>query len=219
MRCMNLKLRSQTGASILLALVFLLICCLVGAVTLTAATVNAGKLNHLRQDQQDYMAVSSAICLVRDELQTVSFTVETTTVTGLGGSASSVSYASSGGGLKELVASEAEKLQKGFAAAEHPISVTTEFTQPVSGNFTMAPDYTIIATAQIERANGASNPVTLTLKAENNAARTVSSREVEYDTGLKNPDGSPIYDTYVETTEIHTETYTWPQSAITRGVP
>ena len=75
MRCMNLKLRSQTGASILLALVFLLICCLVGAVTLTAATVNAGKLNHLRQDQQDYMAVSSAICLVRDELQTVSFTV------------------------------------------------------------------------------------------------------------------------------------------------
>lgn len=62
------KWKSQKGASILMALLFLLISIMVSSSVLMAAVSNAGKLNSNRQAQQRYLALSSAICLVCDEL-------------------------------------------------------------------------------------------------------------------------------------------------------
>lgn len=62
------KLKGKGGASIVIALLVLLICVTAGAAALTAASANAGRYTHLRQDQQRYLAVSSAAKLVRSEL-------------------------------------------------------------------------------------------------------------------------------------------------------
>ena len=62
------KLHSKRGASILLALMFFLICGFVGAVVLGSAVTNAEKLQGRKEDQQAYYAVSSAARLIRDAL-------------------------------------------------------------------------------------------------------------------------------------------------------
>jgi hypothetical protein len=62
------KLNSRRGASILLALLFLLVCMMVAASILMAAVSNGGKLGSNREAQQRYLTLSSAITLVSDQL-------------------------------------------------------------------------------------------------------------------------------------------------------
>lgn len=68
MRAISLKLRSQRGASMLLALLFLLICCMVTASILMAAAANAGKHRSNLEEHQAYLALSSAVSTLCDEL-------------------------------------------------------------------------------------------------------------------------------------------------------
>lgn len=62
------KLRSQRGASLLLALLFLLICSMVTASILMAAVSNAGKHRSNLEEHQIYQALSSAVSTLCDEL-------------------------------------------------------------------------------------------------------------------------------------------------------
>lgn len=62
------KLRSQKGASMLLALLFLLICSMVTASILMAAAANAGKHRSNLEEHQIYLALSSAVSTLCDEL-------------------------------------------------------------------------------------------------------------------------------------------------------
>lgn len=68
------KLRSESGASILLALLFFLLCAMVGASVLMAAASNAGKSRSNREEQQKYLTLSSALQLVCDELTAARYT-------------------------------------------------------------------------------------------------------------------------------------------------
>lgn len=68
------KLRSESGASILLALLFFLLCAMVGASVLMAAASNAGKSRSNREEQQKYLTLSSALQLVCDELTAAKYT-------------------------------------------------------------------------------------------------------------------------------------------------
>ena len=63
------KLNSQSGASILLALLILLLCVMVGASILMAASSNAGKSRSNQEEHQKYLALSSALRLVCGELE------------------------------------------------------------------------------------------------------------------------------------------------------
>lgn len=63
------KLHSERGASMLMALVFFLVCGFVGAVIVGSATTNAQKYQGFRAQQQAYDSVSSAARLVRDTLE------------------------------------------------------------------------------------------------------------------------------------------------------
>lgn len=74
MRKIREKLRSQNGASILLALLFFLLCGMVGASVLMAAASNAGKSRSSREEQQKYLTLSSALQLVCDELTSAKYT-------------------------------------------------------------------------------------------------------------------------------------------------
>lgn len=62
------KLQSQRGASLLLALLFLALCSLVTATILMAAVSNAGKARSNLREHQSYLALSSAVDLICDEI-------------------------------------------------------------------------------------------------------------------------------------------------------
>lgn len=68
MKNLQRKLRSKTGASMILALVFLLFCSFVGGSVLVSATANAYRVAHLAE-QQDFLNQRSAALLLGDELQ------------------------------------------------------------------------------------------------------------------------------------------------------
>lgn len=73
MKASRKKLKSASGASMLLALLFLFFCLTVGAVVLTAASASAGRTARNRQDQQNYLAVESAAMLLREDMEGTSF--------------------------------------------------------------------------------------------------------------------------------------------------
>lgn len=62
------KLKSERGASILLALLFFLLCIITASIILMAAASNAGKARSNYEAQQTYLTVSSALQLVCDDL-------------------------------------------------------------------------------------------------------------------------------------------------------
>lgn len=68
MGAISRKLRGQHGASLLLALLFLLICSMVTASILMAAVSNAGKHSSNLEEHQIYLALSSAVSTLCDEL-------------------------------------------------------------------------------------------------------------------------------------------------------
>lgn len=68
MRTISRKLHSRRGASMLIALLFFVVCLTVGALILTAATASAAKSRDRYSNQQDYLAVASAARLLKGEL-------------------------------------------------------------------------------------------------------------------------------------------------------
>ncbi len=62
------KLKSNTGASISIALLLFLVCTVVGAVVLTAATASAGRVSQLAEADQRYYSVTSAAAFLQKEL-------------------------------------------------------------------------------------------------------------------------------------------------------
>jgi len=63
------KLKSQTGASLSLALLLFLVCAAVGSVILTAGTGAAGRLSRMAETDQRYYAVTSAARVFNDILE------------------------------------------------------------------------------------------------------------------------------------------------------
>ena len=70
------KLKSSRGASILMALLFLLVCMMVASSLLMAAVSNAGKIQSDRTEQQKYLTLSSGLRLVCGELEEMAYTGE-----------------------------------------------------------------------------------------------------------------------------------------------
>lgn len=82
MKLLRKKLNSKRGASIVLALVFFLVCAAIGAVLLTSAMANAGRLSHMKEEQQAYLTLSSAVKLVQQELGDMAYKGEIITING-----------------------------------------------------------------------------------------------------------------------------------------
>lgn len=74
MRSVIQKLKSKSGVSMIAALLFLLLCAMVGGVVLTAASVSAGKVQRDRAAYQKTLAVASAAKLLQEDLQGLKFT-------------------------------------------------------------------------------------------------------------------------------------------------
>ena len=65
---LNSKLRSQTGASITIALLLFLVCAVIGSVVLAAGTTAGGRFSELSEMDQRYYSVTSAAELLGKEL-------------------------------------------------------------------------------------------------------------------------------------------------------
>lgn len=63
------KLHSQRGVTILMALLFLLLCAMVGSVVVSSASANADKNSGRKQMQEQYLALSSAIRFIEDTIE------------------------------------------------------------------------------------------------------------------------------------------------------
>lgn len=63
------KWKSTSGASLLLALLFFLLCAVTGSVVLTAASVSSGRLSNLKVNEQSYYTVSSAAKLLKNQME------------------------------------------------------------------------------------------------------------------------------------------------------
>ena len=69
MKRIRSKLNSSQGVSIIIALVFMLICMFVGGIVLTSATVNAGRMKNIERNKM-FMDHRSAAMLLADKLRT-----------------------------------------------------------------------------------------------------------------------------------------------------
>ena len=69
------KLKSESGASLALALLFFLICAVIGSVVLSAATASSGRLSNIADNDQRYYSVTSAAVLVKDLIEDNEFSV------------------------------------------------------------------------------------------------------------------------------------------------
>lgn len=63
------KLNSKRGVSIVMALLLALVCLFAGAAALTAASANIGRYSHLREDNQEYLSISSAAKLLSEQFE------------------------------------------------------------------------------------------------------------------------------------------------------
>lgn len=81
MQAIRKKLNSQRGASMLMALLLMLVGIMVSAVIISAATSAAVNKRSEKEQQQAYLAVSSAAELVRDDFQSVAGRYKLVTVT------------------------------------------------------------------------------------------------------------------------------------------
>ena len=62
------KLKSEDGASLMLALLFFVICAMVASVILAAATAAGGRISKLEETSQDRLALESAAGVIKNEL-------------------------------------------------------------------------------------------------------------------------------------------------------
>ena len=67
MNLISRKLRSKTGASMLIAILFMMFCLFVGGSVLAAASANGYRVAHM-SDQQDFLSQRSASVLIADEI-------------------------------------------------------------------------------------------------------------------------------------------------------
>lgn len=72
---MKRKLRSQSGASLILALLLFLVCAVVGSIVLTAGTAASGRLSEMAGMDQRYYAVTSAANMLGKELNGTQVTI------------------------------------------------------------------------------------------------------------------------------------------------
>ena len=62
------RLSSESGATLVLALVFFLLCAVAGSVILVSGSGAAGRLADIKDDQQSYYSVSSAAKVLKSEI-------------------------------------------------------------------------------------------------------------------------------------------------------
>jgi len=212
------KLREKSGVSILMGLLFLLVCLFVGTVALTASTAAAGKLAEQQEREQDYLNVASAARLVKDRICKLTYTYTKSGET-LGSGTLTTSDASTNN--KVILEKELEELCR--ILMESPGSAPEKsFKIDLSSNSSGVTWETVYGSLSVKEDGRIIVELWLGNEQKDNEDNH-NRMEIEFC-----PDG-PVKKTVVNTkesdtgeitkTSITTTTYSWPESGctITKG--
>ena len=159
---MKQKLHSRSGASFIVALLVMFICLMVGAVVLAAASAGIQHIRERRDEQQEYLSLSSASELVTKGVTGVTFETVTTRTTYACNRATDVTFLPSSGNdphpdtestaydaLPQQDGTAAAALRDQLAALAESVDSTGKLQTAV---FTIAPDSanTEMQTVQVE---------------------------------------------------------------------
>jgi hypothetical protein len=209
------KLNSRQGASLMIALLFFLLCITTGTVILTAATASTGRISSQKQVQQDYLTVSSAARLVRDQLKGTTFTAETNTIfkDGVLQESPDDQFESFGKLLSETVKADATSVFVNGTTPESrkfTIKLRNLDLEPVKAIFEMDENYNITILFHIGQDEVKNSPLVLTglaLTEENIDIKTWEDEIIE---------GDPPTNTIIQhKTNTKTLTVSWDDFIIT----
>ncbi|SHK26285.1 hypothetical protein [Hespellia stercorisuis] len=152
------KIKSTSGATILLALLFFLMCAMAGSVVLAAGTASSGRIAGLREDEQAYYNVTSAAKVLRDSMEGEVFAYYSTKAPSSDETDNTYDYNQKPSGqFADLLKNAAETVFKESKEAKEAgkeddalykkaLKISTssaDLTKTVIAEFTMKPDYEI----------------------------------------------------------------------------
>ena len=233
MYMMRRKLNSQSGASIVIALIFFLLCLTVGAVVLTAATANVGRVTRIQNQQQAYFAVRSAAELLLNEIKGTSFHRRTETWdkepaggTGPGLVNNEPDFQNSAqiASLMTQIKQDANLVFEETKAETHEVKINENGTDPqlpeVTVTWSMKPDYTLIFFIEIPELNS-KYPYSMTLTIQPTVKPNDGTYVVDWTRTVSGQDseGNPTSKTYhYPGTIAYKERWvTWQTGTVTKG--
>lgn len=163
---MTNKLKSQNGASLAIALVFLMMCSMAGAVILSAAGAASGRNVGWRKRQQDEYTLSSAGRVLLSEMEKKEYSV----ITNYSGPATSPHTVEPTGQLSGLLMKAAEEVREasrtpkaeestlagavpGKAPGDMELTVTVPGLSKVKASFSMDDQYNISVILRTDDSN------------------------------------------------------------------
>lgn len=149
------RIRSNSGATILLALLFFLLCAMAGSIILSAGSAAAGRISGLKESEQAFYSVTSAAQVMRDEIEGQEF--QAYTETREGGSPSTPVYEKQpeAVGMGKILNDAFEAIYKN---GDKEVKDTLQIKPPstydsvmgtVTANFVMTDDYKIEITFSV----------------------------------------------------------------------
>lgn len=115
------RTRSDEGATILIALLFFLLCAVAGSIVLAAGTSAAGKVSSLATEKQSYYSVISAAKLLREEMDGKSLYCYTE-----GSSGDAVFYVSPDSDISSTLKNAVNAVVTGADTYEDTLTIKTE---------------------------------------------------------------------------------------------
>lgn len=143
------RIRSNSGATILLALLFFLLCAMAGSIILSAGSAAAGRISGLKETEQSFYSVTSAAQVLREEIEGQEFRAYTETIDGVstGGPVYEVMPESKLGKVLEKAIIEIYEDKQSTADANLTISPSDaeykDILGEVKANLVMTDDYKI----------------------------------------------------------------------------
>ena len=222
------KLKSKNGATVLIALVFFLLCAAAGSVLLAACTASSGRMADLVYQEQAYYSVSSAARMFRDVIENKTFgyyVLEGDYPTGEGSEPSEGYVNPPSGELASLLSEGGLKIFKQSVDSgllnedyEKELSITAPGLDEVTCKFKMEKDtYNIVADFMCSHEGKALYKIRLTIPAA--MIKDKSEEYITYDT--VDPGADSILSTDDDITITHTyskitTSLSWGKGKITK---
>ena len=221
MKRLQAKLKSKQGASIVMAMMFFLLCIMVCSVVITAATGNAGRFHGMRTESQHYYTGSSAARLLRDSFENYTYIIVKTTVTETGSPTSVTERyfpeeSDMTGKLTDILAKAAKEIyENGSGNWEEEISVQASALPRAAGRMAMDSDYNVEVLLTVMSTPQNRYPLRLAINAEVEFDSDTTVRTRTHET--TDASGNPVTEHITIRTTVETTTVTWQQGIITRG--
>lgn len=172
MNCIKKKICDTNGATMIMAMMLILVATMVSCVVLTAASTSAKHLQNDRLNQQAYLTVSSAAQLVREELCRETYSIvekETESVNGSSEKITTVTQAD--GSFASVINPAMENVLKGQPYSVS-FTVNADNLQQVTARFSMDTDKNIKVVFSMDETAGYEMELELAAVSDVNTVKT-----------------------------------------------